>query len=106
MPLVGTWTVVAGPLPPNTSQVTAAVRSPAVQAFFAKLYIRDDDQVRSELAEPFATLLGDGLTREAEAALAQEAKNPSPSNGTTGPTSTLEPHTQGVRGSNRRFRWR
>jgi hypothetical protein len=70
------------------------------KAFFQALYISDDDTIRSELAEPFAILLGDELTQEAEAALAQEAKDPPSNPGTTGPTSTSEPHTQDVKGSN------
>jgi site-specific DNA recombinase len=70
-------------------------------AFFQALYISDDDTTRSNLAEPFAILLGDELTREAEAALAQEAKNPPPNNGTTGPTSTSQPHIQHVEGLNK-----
>jgi hypothetical protein len=70
------------------------------QAFFQALYI-NDDAIRSELAEPFAILLGDELTQEAEATLAQEAKDPSSNTGTTGPTSTSEPHTQDVKGSNK-----
>ncbi len=71
------------------------------QAFFEHLYISDEDTVRSDLAEPFAILLGDELTAEAEAALAQTAKNPPPNTGTTGPTSTSEPHTQDVKGLNK-----
>ena len=70
------------------------------QAFFTKLYIRDDDQVRSELAEPFAILLGEELAHEAETELAQAAKNPPPETGTAGST-TSEPHTQDVKGSNK-----
>jgi hypothetical protein len=55
---------------------------------------------RLNLAESFAILLGDELTTQTEAALAQQAKNP-PTNRTTDPTSTSEPHTQDVRGLNK-----
>jgi site-specific DNA recombinase len=44
------------------------------QAFFEKLYLDDEGNVRSVLAEPFAGLLGDALAAEAEAVLAQRAK--------------------------------
>jgi hypothetical protein len=71
------------------------------QATFAKRSIRDDDQVLSELAESFATLLGNELTQQAEAALAAEPKNPPPHTGTTGPPSTSAPHTQGGEGLNK-----
>jgi site-specific DNA recombinase len=71
------------------------------QAFFQALYISDDDSTRSNVAEPFAILLGDELTREAEAAIAQEAKNPPPNNQATGPTSTSQPHIQHVEGLNK-----
>jgi hypothetical protein len=67
---------------------------------FQALYNSDDDSVRSDLAEPFAILLGEELTAQTEAALAQQAENP-PTNRTTGPTSTPEPHTQDVRGLNK-----
>jgi hypothetical protein len=76
------------------------------QAFFQALYISDDDSTRSNLAEPFAILLGDELTREAEAAIAQEAKNPPPNNQATGPTSTSQPHIQDVEGLNKALWWR
>ena len=71
------------------------------QAFFTRLHISDEDTVSSDLAEPFAILLGDELTHEAEGLLAQEAENPPPETGTTGPTSTSKPHMQGVRGSSK-----
>ncbi len=52
------------------------------QAFFERLFISDDqDTVRSELAEPFAILLGEELTAEVETALATEAKNRRPTTG-------------------------
>jgi hypothetical protein len=92
------------PAPPAHHAYLAAcppVRRLINQAFFQALYINDDDTIRSELAEPFAILLGDELTQEAEATLAQEAKDPSSNAGTTGPTSTSEPHTQDVKASNK-----
>jgi hypothetical protein len=61
----------------------------------------DDDTIRGNLAELFAILLGEELTTEAEAALAQEAQNPPPETGTTGPTSTSEPDIHDVKGSNK-----
>jgi hypothetical protein len=60
------------------------VRRRMNQAFFERLYISDDETVTSELAEPFAILLGDHLTTEVEAALAAEAKNPPPEAGLAG----------------------
>ncbi len=71
------------------------------KAFLQALYISDDDTIRSELAEPFAIILGDELTQEAEAALAQEAKDRPSNTETRGPTSTSEPHTQDVKGPNK-----
>ena len=44
-----------------------------------------------DLAEPFAILLSDELTHEAEDALTKEAKNPSPETGPAGSTSTSDP---------------
>jgi hypothetical protein len=54
-----------------------------------------------DLAEPFAILLGDELTHEAETALTEEAKNPPPETGPTGPTSTSRPPYQDVKGLNK-----
>lgn len=48
------------------------------QAFFDKLLIDDDGMARSELAEPFAVLLGEGLAAQAEATLASAAGAPVP----------------------------
>ena len=73
------------------------------QAFFKRLYINDDETVTSELAEPFAILLGDQLTTEVEAELAAHAKNPPPETGPTGPATTSEAHTQDVEGLNKRL---
>ena len=53
-----------------------------------------------DLADPFAILLSDELTHEAEDALTKEAKNPSPETGPAGSTSTSDPHTQDVKGLN------
>lgn len=46
------------------------------QAFFDKLLVDDDGTVRSELAEPFAVLLGEALAARAEAMLASTADGP------------------------------
>ena len=44
-----------------------------------------------DLAEPFAILLSDELTHEAEDALTEEAKNPPPDTGPADSTSTSDP---------------
>ena len=54
-----------------------------------------------DLAEPFAILLSDELTHEAEDALTEEAKDPPPETGPAGSTSTSDPHTQDVKGLNK-----
>jgi hypothetical protein len=54
----------------------------------------------SDLAEPFAILLSDELTQEAEDALADEAKNRR-RNRTSGFHQHLRPHTQDVKGLNK-----
>jgi hypothetical protein len=59
-----------------------------------------------DLAEPFAILLSDELTHEAEDALTEEAKNPPPETGPAGSTSTSDPHTQDVKGLNKPPWWR
>jgi len=69
------------------------------QAFQA-LYITDEDTVRSDLAEPFAILLGEELTSQAEVALGREAGDPS-SPTRTGPDMTSGPHSQHVEGLNK-----
>lgn len=79
------------------------VRRRMNQAFYERLYINDDETVTSELAEPFAILLGDQLTTEVEAALAAQAKNPPPETGPTGPATTSDTHTQHVEGLNKRL---
>jgi hypothetical protein len=45
-------------------------------------------------------LLGEELIQQAEDALAAQQQDPPPNTATTGPTSTSEPHTQDVKGSN------
>jgi site-specific DNA recombinase len=62
------------------------------QAFFEKIFLDDDGAVRSELAEPFAVLLGEELAAEAEAHLATgsppqqtEAAAPEQDGGGNGP---------------------
>jgi hypothetical protein len=54
-----------------------------------------------DLADPFAILLSDELTHEAEDALTEEAKNPPPDTGPADSTSTSDPHTQDVKGLNK-----
>ena len=53
-----------------------------------------------DLAEPFAILLSDDLTHEAEDALTEEAKTRRP-NPTGGFHQHLRPHTQDVKGLNK-----
>jgi hypothetical protein len=47
-----------------------------------------------DLTEPFAILLSDELTHEAEDTLTEEAKNPPPETGPAGSTSTSAPHPE------------
>jgi hypothetical protein len=54
-----------------------------------------------DLAEPFAILLSDKLTHEAEDALTEEAKNPPVRFRAAGSTSTSDLHTQDVKGLNK-----
>ena len=60
-----------------------------------------EDTATSEIAEPFAIVLGDQLATETEVALAPNAKNPPPETGTAG-AATSEAHVPHVEGLNER----
>jgi hypothetical protein len=76
-----------------------------VQAFFEKLYLSDDDTVRSDLAEPFAILLGEELAQEA---MPPSPKKPRTRHPTTGRRVQPAPQTPAPSMSRvriRRFWW-